>query len=221
MSQIKIGSFKFFIFILLLFCYSGCSDKIKNKQPTVTTVLHPENWIAAHKTGYLAYKEKTGCTNCHGVKCDGGNAKISCFSTSFEGQACHVPHPSGWKAFTSHGAIAKYDSTKGLPYCQKCHGQDFTGGIVNIPCFTCHGVSAPHPRAPWNNKSSDDTSTTDTTTSRAIHHKKGSPMPLSNLTVCFSCHENGTYSRKKPDKNIAAGTELGCGNNTICHSKQW
>jgi cytochrome c553 len=218
-SQIKIVSFKLFIFFVFLFCYSGCSDK--NKQPTVSTIIHPENWINGHSTGYLAFKEKTGCTNCHGISCAGGNAKVSCFSTNFEGQACHEPHPDGWKNFTSHGKVAKYDSTKGLPACQKCHGQDFTGGIVNVSCFTCHGVSAPHPRAPWNNKSSDDTTGTDTTTPRAIHHAKTSPMPLSNLTVCFGCHENGKYSRKKPDPAIAKGAGLECGNNTICHSKKW
>ncbi|MDD5773914.1 MAG: hypothetical protein PHX78_10665 [bacterium] len=226
MSQIKIVSFRFFIFIVFLICFSGCGSK--NKQPTVSTILHPENWIEVHKTGYLAYKEKTGCTNCHGVNCDGGNSNVNCFSASYKGQACHEQHPAGWSDFTAHGANAKYNSTSingsstyGFPRCQKCHGQDFAGGIVNVPCFTCHGVSAPHPRAPWNNKTADDTSTTDTTTPRAVHHSKTNPMSLTNLTVCFGCHKNGTYSTKKPDKNVAVGTELGCSNNTICHSKRW
>lgn len=221
MSKIKIISFKLFISIVFLLCYSGCSDR--KKQPTVNTIIHPENWISEHKTGYAAYKEKTGCTNCHGIDSNGGNSHVSCFSTSFEGQSCHIGHPDGWVDPALHGAKAKLSDTTsdttyyyGFSNCQKCHGEDFSGGVVNKACYTCHGVSAPHPRAPWTDRAMDTSVRWyDSIQSQYSHYKK---LDQSNLSVCFICHAKGRYSDKthRPDTtNI--NTVLGCKNNSICH----
>ena len=224
MSQTKIVSFKFIIFIIIIFCSTGCSDK--NKQPTVSTVIHPENWINDHKTGYRAYTARTMCTNCHGIDGKGGNSHVSCFSTSYLGQSCHAEHPTGWKDPVLHGLAAKSspDTTSvlsgyGFSRCQKCHGNEdttnfnFAGGIVNISCFACHGVSAPHPRAPWR-----DSDTTDINPSPRKHYRSIDTSSVT-LSVCVVCHAKGNYShgKYKQDTSATIPAALGCRNNTICH----
>jgi hypothetical protein len=111
-------------------------------------------------------------------------------------------HTAGWANPDVHGATAKgrVGSSAGFSTCEECHNADFSGGISDTSCFTCHGVSAPHPAAPW--RSARTHATTDE----------------SNAPVCANCHTNGANSTVQPSPPAAAGTPAGCFNGTLCHA---
>src|SRR5512143_3601567 len=109
-------------------------------------------------------------------------------------------HVVGWALADAHGTPAKNQSN-GFGSCQSCHGAAFSGGIVNISCFTCHGVNAPHPSAPWRGA--------------ATTHTNTNP---DNASVCALCHTNGANSSVQPSPPAPAGTAPGCFNNTLCHA---
>ncbi|MBF0451912.1 MAG: CxxxxCH/CxxCH domain-containing protein [Candidatus Magnetomorum sp.] len=46
-------------------------------------------------------------------------------------------HPSGWDDPQQHG-FAFFDDKS---FCEKCHGQDLSGGATNVSCDTCHPAS--------------------------------------------------------------------------------
>jgi len=103
-------------------------------------------------------------------------------------------HIAGWFNSDAHGITAKTQSN-GFSSCQECHGSDYSGGITSMSCFTCHGVNAPHTRAPW--------------TGGARSHTNTNP---DNAPVCALCH-----SGKSPTP-APQGTPPGCFNNTLCHA---
>lgn len=183
------------VLLLLGAAFAGCSKTHKDVLFT-PGVGHPEGWIDDHGKAYR--KDAARCVECHGVDLKGGISAVSCFSTSINNVACHAAgpqafiHPDGWGAAKQHGPVAKAapGAAAGLAWCQGCHGQDFAGGGVNTPCAGCHGVPAPHPRAPW----------------------RGSPYTHvttngGNAGVCAGCHRrsNGTP---------------GCFNGTLCHTQR-
>lgn len=106
-------------------------------------------------------------------------------------------HVTGFSDPNAHGTVAKSQSG-GFTSCQECHGVDFAGGVSAVSCFyTCHGVNAPHPRAPWNH---GDTNT-------------------ANAAVCAECHANGSNSPVQPSPSASAlSAPPGCFNNTLCHA---
>jgi len=133
----------------------------------------------------------------------------------YNGTMCHnqAGHPAGWAATAPaaqpHGDTAKKDGTvagQGFPSCQTCHGADFAGGTSNVPCFTCHGVNAPHAPGPW--RSSAGSVYTHTSTIEA-----------GNAPVCAQCHYPGSPNNpaNHPANPAAAGTPPGCFNSTLCH----
>jgi len=137
----------------------------------------------------------------------------------FNGTMCHnqAGHPPGWTATAPapqpHGDTAKKDGTvsgQGFPSCQECHGANFAGGSVNVSCFLCHGVSAPHARKPW--RASAGTAYTHTTTVEA-----------GNVPVCYTCHAyTGTANPRNPHPPptpAPANTPPGCFNGTMCHNQ--
>jgi hypothetical protein len=189
----------------------GCG-RANDAAPTIDkNGKHPTGWAIAdtggsHPDSFIASPAQ--CRECHGKDLTGGISKVSCFSTSFAGIACHPNgpsgHPVGWAAPDSHGAAAKAASVgvNGLAHCQRCHGADFAGGSVNVSCFTCHGVNAPHSAKPW--RSSTRT------------HASTDP---SNAAVCAQCHTAGAnLSAVFRQASYATGTP-GCFNNTLCHGQ--
>jgi len=117
----------------------------------------------------------------------------------YNGTMCHneAGHPAGWDQATQHGSAAKSapSPSGGFSFCQDCHGTgttppaNFGGGTSGTSCYTCHGVSAPHPPgATWK---TDSTPT----------HRNTTP---GNAAVCAQCHQSG------------AGAPS-CFNNTLCH----
>src|SRR5659263_427217 len=128
---------------------------------------------------------------------------------------CHnqAGHPSGWAATAPaaqpHGDAAKKDGTvsgQGFPSCQICHGANFAGGSVNVSCFTCHGVSAPHAPKPWRGSAGSVYTHTDT-------------VEAGNASVCVLCHFPGSTNNpaNHPATPAPAGTAPGCFNSTLCH----
>jgi len=108
-------------------------------------------------------------------------------------------HLANWASPQVHGVSAKEPS--GFSACAACHSTDFSGGISNTSCYTCHGVSAPHPSV-WR---------TGTRTHQTTDE--------SNAPVCATCHANGANSPITLVTPAPAGTAPGCFNNTLCHGE--
>jgi hypothetical protein len=174
----------------------GACGKANKEAVFTPEVGHPEGWVADHGGEYREAAPR--CTGCHAADLSGGISAVSCFSVSFEGIACHPAgpaafiHPEGWGAQAAHGPRAKAapGAMEGLAWCQGCHGRDFGGGRVNSPCARCHGVPAPHPRAPWRGGLATHVTTDE-----------------GNADVCSGCH-----------RRSGAGGDPGCFNNTLCHA---
>jgi hypothetical protein len=189
----------------LLLLAAACSDTRKENVPfNSETGKHPANWIVDHGAAFLS---DTGqCETCHGSDLRGGISAVSCFSASFNGMSCHASgpsgHPAGWNSPDQHGASAKAAPDASLMHgfqtCEQCHGADFTGGIVNTSCFTCHGIFAPH-AFPWQSTSTRKHSTTNP----------------NNAAVCGLCH----LGARTPPSYVVLTVPVGCFDNTLCHGQ--
>jgi predicted CxxxxCH...CXXCH cytochrome family protein len=178
-----------------LFLLAGCgSSTIDIFDPDTG---HPSDWVETH--GAASIDAPDGCTSCHGPDLEGGISGVGCFATSFNGTSCHgsaIFHGQGWDAADQHGASAKAaPGNSGFASCQTCHGDGFDGGIIRTPCFTCHGVDAPHPAAPWRGSKRTHTNTN-----------------VNNADVCALCHLGDSGVQVPP------GTPPGCFNSTLCHA---
>lgn len=188
----------------------GCAGKAGNAtQFAAVKGQHPANtWIQGHWAEFL--KSPDQCRSCHGSVTDpaqaGGISKVSCFN-------CHstaLPHSAGWADHLQHGRqgvqlapSADPMAMTGLAHCAKCHGADFSGGLANSSCKTCH-TKAPHPDKPWRSS-----------TPTASNHNATN---INNAPECFKCHANGANSSITPATPAPAGTAPGCYNATMCHS---
>ena len=206
------------LFLVASACSTG-NDRAPNIDPR--TGKHPTAWAVAnvggnHPSAYLA--GPSACFECHGKDLDGGISKVSCFSASRSGIACHPGgpsgHPDGWAAADVHGAAAKAVSSgiRGFAHCQICHGSDFLGGMAKKSCLNtdgCHGagVLAAHARTPWR----------DVGNTGARTHASSD---VSNAAACAVCHANGANSSRTPSPAPPAGTAPGCFNNTLCHGME-
>jgi predicted CxxxxCH...CXXCH cytochrome family protein len=168
-------------------------------------------WMSAARTHTTTNPGNAAvCAQCH---TNGANSSLihspavppgtapGCFNNTL----CHaaVGHPAGWALPDQHGTWAKSQPTytAGFATCEICHASDFTGGVAQTSCFTCHGVNAPHPPKPWR-----DSTYTHATTDPG------------NATVCAQCHINGANSSVQPSSPAPAGTAPACFNNTLCHA---
>lgn len=151
---------------------------------------------------FIANDGSSSCTECHGADLSGGISKVSCFANP---AGCHHGPIQNWGTPAVHGATAKKaPGNSGFASCQICHGAGFTGGGAGISCFTCHGVSAPHPARPWRS------------TSGGVTHTTTDPQ---NALVCARCHSKGSSNNPAghPATPAPAGTPPGCYNSTLCH----
>ena len=92
----------------------------------------------------------------------------------------------------------------GSPPARSATGRIFPAEDRESSCFTCHGVSAPHPAKPWRLTSGTST------------HATTDPQ---NAPVCARCHAPGSSNNPAghPSTPAPAGTAPGCYNNTLCH----
>jgi predicted CxxxxCH...CXXCH cytochrome family protein len=160
---------------------------------------------------HIANGGSSGCTDCHGSDLSGGISNVSCFGNP---AGCHHGPVANWEvsspATQQHGVFAKRaPGNSGFVSCQICHGSDFSGGGANVSCFTCHGVSAPHPPKPWRASAGSlyDHVNTDNT----------------NAPVCYGCHAyTGVPNPRNPHvppTPAPSGTAPGCFNGTMCHNQ--
>jgi len=173
----------------------GACNKTHESVLFTPGVGHPDGWVADHGVEYR--KAAPRCVECHGADLRGGISAVSCYSTGIDGTTCHPAGPAsfihgeGWASPGQHGSQAKAapGAMSGFAWCEGCHGKNFDGGSVNTPCASCHGVPAPHPRAPWR--------------APGLTHTTTDPA---NAAVCAQCHARG-----------GAAVEPGCFNATLCH----
>jgi len=151
---------------------------------------------------YIANDGSISCADCHGADLTGGISKVSCFANP---AGCHHGPIQNWAGGAVHGPVAKKaPGNSGFASCQICHGAGFSSGGSGVSCFTCHGVSAPHPAKPWR------------LTSGTFTHVTTDPE---NALVCARCHARGSSNNPAghPATPAPAGTPPGCYNNTLCH----
>ncbi len=206
--------------ILAAVAFAGGCSTANNSGGDATNVSHIDasgrsvaGWVVVPTGGthaasatldYIATGGNSSCADCHGSNLSGGISGVSC---SRNPAGCHHGPVAGWvasaPAVQEHGVAAKKDpGTSGFASCQICHGRTFSGGASLFTCYSCHGVDAPHPAAPW----------------------RGSPythnnVRESNAPVCAQCHFPGspTNPANHPPTPAPAGTPPGCFNSTLCH----
>ena len=100
------------------------------------TGKHFEGWITSH--GPFASPDGGRCMDCHGEDLDGGISGVSCFTGSYNGEACHATgpafHPSDWLDSSLTG--------------NDWHGDAYNNGFLinGLDCVDCHdplGVAWP------------------------------------------------------------------------------
>ena len=203
---------RMYLLLLGVLLAAGCSTSNGNSGLNLVTPQgnHPAGFASTHPTLILSSSDISLCQSCHGNTLQGGIAKVSCFSPSLNGVACHHPSPASWATPAQHGASAKQaPGHSSFIVCQICHGNDFAGGGSGVSCLNtagCHGsgVNSPHPRRPWRATGTDNT------------HTNTDPV---NAVVCVNCHANGanTNPPHPPPTPAPAGTAPGCFNSTLCH----
>ncbi len=195
--------------------FSGGVSAVSCKSCHTVNAPHaPAPWIGGQWTHTNTNPANASiCAQCH---TNGSNSTFQPSQAAPAGSApgcynntlCHgaVGHATGWNASDQHGAAAKSAPTYtgGFTTCETCHGSDFSGGLVQTSCFTCHGVNAPHAPKPWDGISTAFTHTT---------------TDAGNAPACAQCHTNGANSSLQPSLPAAAGTAPGCFNNTLCHAQ--
>ena len=214
---------------LLAALVAGCSKK--HGTPFDPDSGHPGDYISKHGASFSA--NSGSCMECHGSDLKGGVSKVSCYSASRGEQGCHEAgpggHGEGWSAAGSHGAIAKGTpgAASGMAYCKKCHGGDFNGGTAGTSCFGCHGLKAPHPKAPWRSSLTHTTTAADNASVCADCHKKGSGRPgCFNNTVCHGAvadHADGWSSASSHGaaSKGAPGNMSGFAACKVCHGSSF
>ncbi|MBL7052243.1 MAG: hypothetical protein ISS00_00670 [Candidatus Marinimicrobia bacterium] len=84
----------------------------------------------------LAYPDEIDhCKTCHGENLDGGNAGVCCYK-------CHAGgvsgHPDSLSYMTFGNIEFHGNEIEDIARCERCHGENLDGGIVELDCTTCH-----------------------------------------------------------------------------------
>lgn len=192
---------------------------------------HLKGWINDHGKFFLNGNDT--CRECHGLDLRGGISDVSCFSSGFEGISCHAGgppgHPLPFDNPDDHGGLAKSrpGSTSGFRYCKTCHGSDFSGGISQISCFTCHGVDAPHSPQPWRNGRTHTNTHVENAAVCADCHRTGQGTPgCFNNTLCHGSvnpHPDGWLDPDVhgPVAKAAPGNMSGFSYCQVCHGTRF
>jgi len=154
--------------LLLAALATGCSkDRGTSFDPDAG---HPDDYLSSHASEYRS--ESQSCAECHGKDLMGGIAKVSCYSSSFEGTACHPGgpggHPADWRS--THTVTDPAQAAT----CAQCHdnpANDLAPGCFNTSL--CHGQKSGHP-ADWRSS-----------------HTSVNPA---EAATCAQCHDNPANS---------------------------
>ena len=188
----------YLVLLIVLFTapfFTGCSDQ--NSQALFEA--HVATWYADHP-GNITYGIASfiaECGNCHGLDLRGSGGAPSCYSATFNGNACHaagpVPHKidGSFLKADEHGPVAKKD----LTLCQACHSDNPGGGPGSNPrfnigidsaggigCEACHTPFYAHPDT-WAGPTND-----------RYHYSAGNIQQACTLchgaalTSCTDCH---------------------------------
>ena len=172
---------------------------------------HATGWAAPAAHGATAKSVSGGdngfraCTQCHGVKYDGGSAEQSCLNNAgCHGATVAAPHPATpWRS-TTGGTSHVSSDVSNADQCAVCH----TGGANSsrVPragdktgltgCFNntlCHGVNG-HPDG-WKTPSLHGT------------EAKKAPTATTGFSSCQPCHGAAFIN----------GAAVTCFNNAACH----
>ncbi len=196
---------------------------------------HPANWIPAnnsifHSDGSLTTATETqACALCHNISAATPAGPMatapSCFSTTFQTQACHAtgpgsaPHAVPYTDPDMHGPAAKAD----LVYCQACHATTGTSTAVGAagsnPRFnvrkgnlltgcesvSCHAANTAHPTGTDRWTFNRDTSNPTRRTHFAAGLDSGGARDLAACSMCHDATSNASDN---------TGSAAAC---TTCH----
>ena len=146
--------------VLLVALYiAGCS-KVNENLPTQSQQrkVHADGIIdtaSPNFHGTLLKNSPNGikdCKTCHSDSLNGGITGISCSNNYCHKGGETELHLTGVSDPTSPNFHGKYKfmsaANWNITNCQKCHGTDYSGGLVNKSCMNCHGKNnVPEPEA--------------------------------------------------------------------------
>ena len=154
---------------------------------------HPAGWIQAH--GSYAAPDGGLCKSCHGENLDGGISAVSCASSSYNGQSCHVGgpafHPADWLNKTAIGTSTFHGTAfqNGILSCALCHQPPDLNDPDGGKCYTCHfGTSGARTPGGWSHPL--------THTDPVVTHSqfKGT----SDEAICVNCHDTDNQFGNMP-----------------------
>jgi predicted CxxxxCH...CXXCH cytochrome family protein len=116
-------------------------------------IPHLDGWITEGNVNFhgdwVLAEGFSDCFTCHGEDLRGGFTEVACSNSTCHTGGDAIPHPEDWATPGSDLFHGDWVPQSGLDYCADCHGEDFSGGIVELACSngSCHlGAQAiPHP----------------------------------------------------------------------------
>jgi predicted CxxxxCH...CXXCH cytochrome family protein len=143
---------------------AGCSTSTGKSELSLVDASgnHPADFVTTHPA--FATPDTSACVPCHGDNLQGGISGVSCFTASFNGQACHAagPTPANHQPVATwvnahQGEAAALRPTFAGCNAAVCHGATLQGAngpscfSPNFAGFLCHSGGPPpdfHP-ANW------------------------------------------------------------------------
>jgi hypothetical protein len=135
---------KIFSYLILIGIFASCSKLNEPLPPAIEVNTHNPDISDTSKPGFhanLVVEAPNGmfdCQQCHAADWSGGITDVGCNTPD-----CHPSinvHVEGILEKTSddfHGNFIRQNGWRMMD-CQKCHGEDYGGGIASPSCLNCH-----------------------------------------------------------------------------------
>lgn len=185
---------------------AGCSTSTDKGNLVDASGRHPANFVSTHPA--FARPDGSACAPCHGGDLRGGISRVSCFSASLNGVACHANgpafHPANWVDVKTRGTSSWHGDAylagvliNGLG-CSSCHTLGTSGSPGTGKCVICHFTytSMPVRRIPVG-----DNTVHNWTNFQVAGHSKPA-YANDNLVngVCIACHETNIRFGNPPQQ---------------------